>query len=165
MICEMATKVGLAGPYFILFFIGFLWARFQKWQVWQYRSLFALNVLATSGALVHVLKFCLGRQRPYVSHGVEALYFAPFNFNWDFQSFPSGHAQVTFTLVGIFALLYPRANWLIVPLALVTSFTRVLLLAHFPSDVVGGAAIGLLGVAFTSHLWIKKNWYRHLTSR
>jgi membrane-associated phospholipid phosphatase len=60
-------------------------------------------------------------------------------------SFPSGHATAAFAVAGVFAGRYRSHRW--VPwvaygLAGVIAFSRVSNQAHFPSDVLAGAALG-----------------------
>jgi undecaprenyl-diphosphatase len=57
-------------------------------------------------------------------------------------SFPSGHTTTAFALATLLALWYPRGAIGFLGLAGVVGFTRVFLGAHFPSDVLAGAALG-----------------------
>ena len=60
-------------------------------------------------------------------------------------SFPSDHATVTFAIAGAFLL--HQAKWrgtAFLAAALVVSFSRVFIGTHYTSDVLGGAATGLL---------------------
>lgn len=60
-------------------------------------------------------------------------------------SFPSDHATATFAIAGAFLL--HQAKWrgtAFLAAALVVSFSRVFIGTHFASDVVGGAATGML---------------------
>ena len=88
------------------------------------------------------------------------------------SSFPSGHAMsaavVYSTVAYLAARLYKHrwAGWLImtaamVPIALI-SFSRIYLGVHYPSDVVGGAVIGLAWAAFCMATLeaIQKFWFR-----
>lgn len=61
------------------------------------------------------------------------------------SSFPSGHAMMSFSVATIFARRYREHHW--VPyvaygLAAAISFSRITTGAHFPSDVLFGAATG-----------------------
>ena len=54
---------------------------------------------------------------------------------------------------GAVAAVWPRMRGLIIAYALLIAFTRLVLLAHHPSDVVAGAAIGLIG-AMCVRYWL-----------
>ncbi|MBS1904256.1 MAG: phosphatase PAP2 family protein [Bacteroidetes bacterium] len=69
------------------------------------------------------------------------------------DSFPSSHALNNFAGVVFFILIFPRKKWLywlFVP-ATVICITRMYLGVHYPSDVLGGMALG----ALTGYLWAK----------
>jgi len=60
------------------------------------------------------------------------------------NGYPSGHAAVAFALATIAWLWFgPRVRWAFLAAAIVVCFGRVYVGAHFPLDVVGGAAIGV----------------------
>ncbi|MFI5263832.1 MAG: phosphatase PAP2 family protein [Candidatus Kapaibacterium sp.] len=59
-------------------------------------------------------------------------------------SFPSSHAVNNFAGVVFFVLLFPgnrKLLWLFVP-ATIVAITRIYLGLHYPSDILGGMAIG-----------------------
>lgn len=58
------------------------------------------------------------------------------------QSFPSGHTATAVGFACGLACVYPRARWLFVALAVLASLQRIDAAAHYPSDVLVGAAIG-----------------------
>ena len=112
----------------------------------------ALLALApTLAALAaELLKLLLRRERPGLT---DALYhFRP----WQEQTWsaaglglPSSHAAVAFAGTTLLGLLLPRWRWTLALLALGCAWTRVAAGAHFLSDAVAGA---LLGVAVGSGL-------------
>src|SRR6202035_4268844 len=62
-----------------------------------------------------------------------------------YASFPSAHAITSFALAFAVAALWPRARVVMLAYALLIAMTRLVLLAHHPSDVVAGALIGVVG--------------------
>jgi membrane-associated phospholipid phosphatase len=65
----------------------------------------------------------------------------------DANSFPSGHAATAAGLAAALSWKYPRATWFFVTLAAAAAAQRVASSAHYPSDVLFGAAVGLVGAA------------------
>jgi len=64
----------------------------------------------------------------------------------DLWSMPSSHAAYAVVMAVFLWRLYPRAGWIFAGLAGIVGVARVILGAHYASDVVMGGAIGL-GVA------------------
>ena len=65
----------------------------------------------------------------------------------DLMSFPSGHSAVAAGFAAALATRYPHAAWFFIAVALGAMGQRLVSSAHYPSDVLCGAAIGLLGAA------------------
>ena len=59
-------------------------------------------------------------------------------------SFPSGHAAFSFALAAVVAFYYPRVGMLFFAAAILMGAARVAAGAHWPSDVLGGAIIGII---------------------
>jgi membrane-associated phospholipid phosphatase len=70
--------------------------------------------------------------------------FRPFAFNLEYNSFPSGHALTIACVAVIFSCVWPQWWPLFFAIAFVLAVTRALLTAHFLSDVLIGAGLGLL---------------------
>src|SRR5207244_766736 len=66
-------------------------------------------------------------------------------FDWTYQSFPSGHSTTIFAAAMVVAFVSPRLFYPAFAVALAVGVSRVALGAHYPSDVVGGAIVGVLG--------------------
>jgi len=59
------------------------------------------------------------------------------------DSFPSGHAAISFACAGLLAWLTPLPKVPLFVLAALIAFSRVYVGVHYPLDVLGGAALGL----------------------
>ncbi len=66
-------------------------------------------------------------------------------------SFPSNHALNNFAAAIFFYRLFPKLKWVLFITASLISISRVYLGLHYPSDILGGAIIGLVfGYIFAS---------------
>jgi len=92
-----------------------------------------------------VLKWAVGRGRPFVGGEANAFNFSHFAGGEAFASFPSGHANAAFALAFAVSALWPRTRFVMLAYALIICATRLVLLAHHPSDVVAGALVGVIG--------------------
>ncbi len=68
--------------------------------------------------------------------------FSPFSGHSSFESFPSGHATTIGAFFAAFSLLFPRYRIVFLACALWLGMTRVMVGAHYPSDVIAGLALG-----------------------
>ena len=104
-------------------------------------------LLAVSVPLVvgEPLKWIVGRGRPFVGGEANPFNFVHFAGTEAYFSFPSAHSITAFALAFAVAAAWPRLRGVMIAYALVIAFTRLVLLAHHPSDVVAGASIGIIG--------------------
>jgi undecaprenyl-diphosphatase len=92
-----------------------------------------------------IIKWIVGRGRPFVGGKANAFNFSHFAASEAYASFPSAHAITAFALAFAVSAIWPRA-WIAMSVyAVAIASTRLVLLAHHPSDVVGGALIGVVG--------------------
>jgi membrane-associated phospholipid phosphatase len=92
------------------------------------------------------IKWVVGRGRPFVG-GAEAnvFNFSHFAGTQAYSSFPSGHSITAAALAFGVAAVWPRARGVMIAYAAIIIATRLVLLAHHPSDVVAGALLGVVG--------------------
>ncbi len=79
----------------------------------------------------------------------------------EWNSFPSGHSTSAFTLAVVMTYLLPnkKQHWIIIPIAVVTAFSRVYLAQHFFQDVFAGAVLGVI-LTFQLIWWLENSeWY------
>ena len=112
----------------------------------------AAAVVAGAGAisgLNSVLKWVVGRRRPVTGvrpfdvepfvGGLRGLFGAEKNL-----SFPSGHACLAFATAAALGLLWPRWRWAFYAVATATAVERVVENAHYASDTIAAAGLGVL---------------------
>jgi undecaprenyl-diphosphatase len=92
-----------------------------------------------------VIKWVVGRGRPFVGGKANAFNFEPFNGTEAYASLPSSHAVTACALAFAVAAIWPRARIAMAIYALLILATRLVLLAHHPSDVVAGGLLGVIG--------------------
>ncbi|MFN6991180.1 MAG: phosphatase PAP2 family protein, partial [Fervidobacterium sp.] len=103
-----------------------------------YTALTILESFTVTSLITITTKFIFGRARPYKEEG--AFYFTPFNISEEYQSFPSGHSALSWSIFTPLALKYGDF-WYLIPT--VISAQRLWSDKHWTSDVLFGAAIGL----------------------
>jgi len=113
-----------------------LWASGDSfWKKWAVLQFVGISVLA---ALVLSIKFLVRRRRPEGEWG--GIY-----RNTDPHSFPSGHAARSFLIATVASGLGPVGLaivlWIWAPLV---ALARVAMGVHYVSDVVAGAALGIV---------------------
>jgi membrane-associated phospholipid phosphatase len=110
------------------------------------RAFFIVAVNAASGLLSLVVKTVVGRARPRLLDMVGPFHFDLFSVKSALLSFPSGHAVTALTTATALAFLAPRGGWPAFVLALLICISRVA--THYPSDVIGGMALGFATTIF-----------------
>jgi membrane-associated phospholipid phosphatase len=121
---------------FILLALAY-WRRSNKWMRIAAAMIIAC---ALAGAAARVVKISTGRARPSVQ--TEASWNGP-NLSARYNAFPSGHTAASTAFFATLALAYWRfgAPFLLIPMLI--AFSRMYVAAHFLSDVVCAALIGV----------------------
>lgn len=109
------------------------------------RLQFLFLSVAVSALVAEILKYIIGRGRPFVGGRPNPFNFIPFEGTGAYASLPSGHAVAAFALAFAVSSLWPRLRVFMFTYAIVILLTRLVLLAHHPSDVVAGALVGTVG--------------------
>jgi undecaprenyl-diphosphatase len=114
---------------------------------------FLFAAIAAPSLFVTVVKRLIGRARPFVSEQADPFVYLPLVWRASYASMPSGHATTAFAAAIAVGLLWPRLRALMLFYAVVIAVSRVALDAHFTSDVIAGAIVGVAGAL------IVRNWF------
>lgn len=134
-VAVMCMAIGL-----LLLFIG----KRQTARPWLF---FAMAYILTF-ILLTVFKCGLARYRPelYFTQGLYGFHFFSLKHAW--LSMPSGHAASAFGgLLALARIINKRwVTYLFTLLAIVIALSRIVIVAHYPSDIIFGAYVGILAV-------------------
>jgi membrane-associated phospholipid phosphatase len=138
---------------------------YAAWQMYRRRLIASLMLALTLALLLIIEPIKLIFQRPRPLFDDEAI-----QLFWG-TSFPSGHSVAALLMSGVLALVYLRTSnsrhrtlvlSLAVIYALLIGWSRVYLGAHYPSDVLGGFALGatLLLMVSLLYYWLTARFDR-----
>ena len=120
------------------------------WRKYWARAILGTGIAYGVNLIIGHIYF---RPRPFVFHNVVQL----ISKSSAEKSFPSGHATAAFALA--FSVYFINKKWGVVLLimALLVSFGRILVGVHYPLDVLGGAFLGLV-FSYLAKLVDEKLW-------
>jgi len=113
-----------------------------RWHRVSLSFYFLFTTIAFSGLLALLMKNAIGRARPRFVEDMQVWQLSPFGDNYEFASFPSGHATTAGAATMALALLFPRASVFMALAGIWLAATRVMIGVHFPSDVTAGVLFG-----------------------
>ncbi|MCH2178667.1 MAG: phosphatase PAP2 family protein [Mariniblastus sp.] len=135
---------------------GVLMILISLWVVFPDKRKFVPRIAmlaGLSGLTAQCIKLFLVRQRPgdFVDRWELAtstwsglIQDSSLNMTNKFQSFPSGHTATAVGLAIGLTYVFPRGKYLFAVLAVMASLQRIVSNAHWTSDVLSGAAVGLI---------------------
>lgn len=159
---ELISLLGSGGIFLIILSLLLLLLRPTR----RFGTAMAIG-LALGAIVVNLwLKVVIARPRPYVD--AEGFFYPLWmmmgaHTESDF-SFPSGHTNAAFaTMVPVFLLGKKNWSWLALVFAVLMGVSRIYLVVHFPSDVIGGmitgTLAGLVGTLLTLRIPLRSKWY------
>ena len=118
---------------------------------------FLFAAVALSGLANDLIKVLVGRSRPGLLLSQGIYWFKPFTHQYYYASFPSGHANTIAALCYGLYRVTGRFKWAWLTIALAVMASRVILGAHFPSDVLFGAYLGVVVTELIAAAFEKKS--------
>jgi membrane-associated phospholipid phosphatase len=114
------------------------------------RLSFLFAAIVLPDLFVTVAKHLIGRRRP---SSLGPFVYDPFSWSPAFASLPSAHAATACSVAVAFGGLFPHIRFLLWTYAILIMVSRVVISAHYPSDVMAGAFVGIFAA-----LWVR-DWF------
>lgn len=138
------TQFGKASIYLVPLGLLIIWSLFARRTLLAWRLGFVFAAIALPGLLADIAKPVFGRARPRLLFSDHV-----FGFTWsgahaDHWSFPSGHAVTIVALATALYAIYPPLWPAYAAMALLVAASRIIIDAHYVSDVVAGAYLGFI---------------------
>jgi undecaprenyl-diphosphatase len=134
--------------------LGFLLAGIAWWRgskKWARIFLSMLLAMALAGIAGHVIKRTVPRARPSVKS--ELRWGGP-RFSTKYHAFPSGHVAASTAFFGVLFFARRRIGLACLPIPILIGFSRMYIGAHYLSDVVCAAVLGILCAALVAHFFL-----------
>jgi len=125
-----------------LLLLGIAWQRHSK--KWMRIFLSMLVAMAIAGVAGTVIKRTIPRARPSVK--TEFRWGGP-RFSTKYHAFPSGHVVASTAFFGVLVFARRRVGLACLPIPILIGLSRMYLGAHYLSDVVCAAVLGILCAA------------------
>lgn len=130
-----------------------LWIRGRRTLAFDY-----LLALVAVAVVTEILKFAFDRPRPAEFYSEVRVLSLPFLSEFVDPAFPSGHTSRAFVFAVLLGLHVRRRFPLLILYAILVGWARIYEGVHYPSDILGGAAVG---IAFAFLFWKLDAWPRY----
>ena len=112
---------------------------------------FLFLAVGVPGLFVTIVTRMIGRARPGVGGHLDPYLYHPFIWQAAYAGLPSGHATTAFSVLVAFGSLWPRWRTELLIYAGLIAASRMIVTAHYPSDVFAGAIVGIVGALLVRH--------------
>ncbi len=162
---EDITRLGSSSWYFAISIIGFGvvylnnklgFIKIEKQKKISNFFISSFFYILVVGIVTQVLKHIVGRPRPNHTNFEDSFGFNFFTFDSNFHSFPSGHSSTIFIVCFILVATFPKLKYFFYFLASVIALSRVVVGAHFFTDIVAGAILALISFKVINTILEKK---------
>jgi len=118
-------------------------------------ALFFFLSIAVPGIVVDLLKALAGRARPKLLFVGDEYFFAWGGLRSDYWSFPSGHTACAVSVAAALSVIWPRGRPLFIGFAILIAASRIIITAHFLSDVIMATFLALVGVHWLRFVFVQ----------
>jgi undecaprenyl-diphosphatase len=139
--------------------------RIPKLALLQMTQLFGFIFIGVGlpGLVAALLKRIIGRGRPELYDSIGSLGFQNIFNAYPYQSFPSGHATTALGMAFVVGFLSPRWFPAFLAFGLGIAASRVIVGAHYPTDVLAGMVLGTLGAYLVRNFFASRRWVFEFT--
>ena len=151
---KVMNKISHFGDWPEHFAIGLLLAGIAWWRgckKWTRIFLAMLIALALAGLVARVVKIGAGRARPAVKS--EQVWEGP-RLSSKYHAFPSGHTAASTAFFAVLCFASWRIGLACLPIPILVAFSRMYVAAHYLSDVVFAAVLGILCAILVARLFL-----------
>ncbi len=147
------TKLGDSVWYFSIIFFVFLFSflgiktkiiSLNSFLNLRNFSLFCFSYLLLVGLTTQIIKHVIGRPRPNHADFESSFIFNFFSTSSEFHSFPSGHSSTIIAVTLIAGLILPGLKIFFYLCGFLIALSRVVVGAHYITDVVAGATLSIM---------------------
>ena len=131
-----------------LFLVLLLISQYPKREKFQIFFITTVSTIIARFGITEIIRFFYHRPRPFLDLPVHQL------LTENSWSFPSGHATFFFAMATAVYLYHKKWGIVFIGATLLMTVSRVIAGIHYPSDIVGGAIIGIVvayGVFYLVH--------------
>ena len=134
-----------------LILLGIAWRR--QSQKWMRIFLSMILAMALAGVAGTIIKRTVPRARPSVK---SELHWGGPRFSTKYHAFPSGHVGASIAFFGVLIFARRRIGLACLPIPILIGVSRMYLGAHYLSDVVCAAVLGLLCALLVTYSFLWK---------
>jgi undecaprenyl-diphosphatase len=135
-----------------LILLGLAWRRGS--EEWTRIFLAMLLAMMLAGVAGTVIKHTIPRARPSVH--TEIRWGGPrFSSKYEYQSFPSGHVGASTAFFGVLLIARRRVGLACLPIPILIGVSRMYIGAHYLSDVVCAAVLGMLWALVVAYFLLR----------
>jgi len=140
----------------LLFFLSFIYLIWVKRINALICSMFALGI---AGLIDLIIFIFWKRPRPFIAHANLVSAVADTS-KVDIASFPSSHTYIAFAIAtSIFLYGHKKLGAILFLIAILVAVSRVGVGLHYPSDIIGGATLGIFSGIFACYITHKIERY------